>query len=584
MRPITLLNTDYKLLTKILTARLKSILPTVLGPEQSCGVEGKSIFHNLSAVRQAIHHFEGHPRDQAALIALDLHRAFDSISHSYLFECLSSVGFPPKLIHVIKRLYETATSQVTVNGFCTPKFSLQRGVRQGCPLSMLVFTLVMETLIRGINQKVSGLTQTPSQLISRAWADDIFIFLSKPEEFQGLMKVLGEFQEVSAMGINNNKSFYLPLGSWSTKLPMLKETDCVKILGVEFHSSIQATIRRNWTSLVHKIHTHAIQCISRRLSLLQRVWYTNVYLLSKLWFLAKILPPRKLDTQLVEKYIGYHIWRTFPYRVSRDQIRLPLNKGGLNLVNVEAKCRALLTKHCDDIVNNKGDEFVIRDFNKYLQPTSSKFKEYPNFIKAAFIQRDQLHFQNPLLLNSTKTIYSAIISEIQFIPPLQTANPTWNWSLAWSSLHKAPMSSEWRSSLYLVLNDAVPYGDKLFRHGRAPTNKCPHCPGVESLLHRLCCCVKVQPIWTWVIQCLRDRVKLPPSCLTKIEVLRFDFQCERKAQNCAYWFLSAYIHFVLFSKEDLNLQSFQAVVRQARWQLLCTRSYEARFGQNILCF
>ena len=459
-RPITLLNADFIIFTKILSSRFKSVLPLCIGIEQTCSIEGRNIFHNLGAIKALLHYYEKHPCDQGAIIGVDFQRAFDSVSHEFLFICLNQLGLPGSIQNLIKAIYGNSFSQVIVNGHLTAKFPLRRGVRQGCPLSMLLFSIVAEPLIRRITQKISGLEINGIKMICRAYADDIFILLSKPNDFPALAELLQKYHAASGTKTNWSKSKYLPLGSWLAPLTPFSRTEEIKILGVTFRSKLSDSLKHNWSTLVHKIHTQAIQCLSKRLSLIQRVWYTNTYLLSKLWFLAQIFPPRKLDAQQVEKYIGYHIWRNHPCRVSREQLRLRPIQGGLGLVDVWLKCTALSVNHYTKLLNGTGDPFEVVYFKQYLPSSNINFQYLASPIRNIILLQERLMATNPSSITSTSYIYKELVNEKRFTSPIEGTNPSRNWPVLWRNLTQAPLPTEWKTSLYLVSNNAIQYSEK----------------------------------------------------------------------------------------------------------------------------
>ena len=143
-RPITLLNVDYKILAKTMCNRLATVMPDLVGPLQTCAVRGHSIQQNLWLLRDLISFVMD--RDvPCALLSLDQEKAFDMVDHGFMFKVLSTFGLNTCFIKWIKLLYTDVSSFVTVNGFPSDPFSIQRGVRQGCPLSPLLYVLVSET-------------------------------------------------------------------------------------------------------------------------------------------------------------------------------------------------------------------------------------------------------------------------------------------------------------------------------------------------------------------------------------------------------------------------------------------------------
>ena len=145
-RPITLLNTDYKILARIVANRIRLALEDLLHPSQFCGRPGKTIFEAIASVREAIALAEV-KRGPLCILTLDFKEAFDRMSHTYLFAILHSYGFSDSFVERIRHMYENATSMVQVNGYMSAPFPIQCSVRQGCPLSMTLFTLCINPLI-----------------------------------------------------------------------------------------------------------------------------------------------------------------------------------------------------------------------------------------------------------------------------------------------------------------------------------------------------------------------------------------------------------------------------------------------------
>ena len=126
-RPITLLNTDYKILARLIAARVRAILAELLRPSQYCGVPGNTIFDAVATVRDAIGYEETTQRP-LCVVSLDFKQAFDRISHTYLLTVLRSYGFNAGFIKIIRMKYENATSVIQVNGHMSTPIPIQCGV------------------------------------------------------------------------------------------------------------------------------------------------------------------------------------------------------------------------------------------------------------------------------------------------------------------------------------------------------------------------------------------------------------------------------------------------------------------------
>ena len=84
--------------------------------------------------------------DPAAFIFLDQEKAFDRVNHTFLFKTMEAFGIGQNFINWVKMIYSNATTILNINGYFSEKISLERGVRQGCPLSSMLYVLVIEVL------------------------------------------------------------------------------------------------------------------------------------------------------------------------------------------------------------------------------------------------------------------------------------------------------------------------------------------------------------------------------------------------------------------------------------------------------
>lgn len=144
-RSITLLNVDYKLCARAIAGRLLKVLHLVVAPDQTCGVPGRFIGENVALLRDVVS-FASETDCPLAILSLDQEKAFDRVDWDFLYATLSKMGFGDSFIRWIKLCYTDISSSVIVNGYLTRPFKPSRGVRQGCPLSPLLYILTMEVL------------------------------------------------------------------------------------------------------------------------------------------------------------------------------------------------------------------------------------------------------------------------------------------------------------------------------------------------------------------------------------------------------------------------------------------------------
>ena len=157
-RPISLLCTDYKVLTKILSNRLKQILPNIISQEQNCTIPEQTIFNNLFLTRDLIT-FSKEKKKIFYLLQIDQEKAFDKIDRPFLFQTMEKLGFSKNYIEFIEILYKENKSVILNNGFLSETISLFRGLRQGCPLSLPLYVVQGEVTTENINKndKIKGM-------------------------------------------------------------------------------------------------------------------------------------------------------------------------------------------------------------------------------------------------------------------------------------------------------------------------------------------------------------------------------------------------------------------------------------------
>ena len=150
-RPISLLNNDYKIATKAIALRLEKVLPTIISSSQTGYVKGRYIGGSIRIISDMTSFTEAKNIPGLAVFP-DFEKAFDSIEWKYLQKCLEVFNFGPQLRQWVSVLFKDITSCVLNNGFATKYFNLSRGVRQGCPLSGILFVIGVEILNNAITR------------------------------------------------------------------------------------------------------------------------------------------------------------------------------------------------------------------------------------------------------------------------------------------------------------------------------------------------------------------------------------------------------------------------------------------------
>ncbi|KAJ7985704.1 hypothetical protein DPEC_G00343210 [Dallia pectoralis] len=239
-RPINLLSVDYKIMTKALTKRFQSHLPTVIAADQTCSIPERSINDNLLLVKDVILHSQerGSP---LGLLSLDQEKAFDRVSHGFLQRVLKKMNFPQHLINWTNLCYQNISSRVLVNNILTDPFPIRSGVRQGCPLAPLLYVIYLEPFLERIRTSpgIPGY-QLPGaggeRLRVVAYMDDITIVGTDSRSITTATKAVDDYCAATGALVNRGKSELFLSGHWhetlTTSFPVKTET--IKLLGITF--------------------------------------------------------------------------------------------------------------------------------------------------------------------------------------------------------------------------------------------------------------------------------------------------------------------------------------------------------------
>ena len=348
-RPIALMNVDVKILSKLLSMRLLKVLPTVIHETQTA-VYGRRIDNTVHLVRDLID-LANQKNEEGALLFLDQEKAFDRVNHEFLLKVLKQFGFGESFIHWIEILYTNASTQINVNGFLTNQIPLKSGVRQGCPLSAMLYVLVIEILALQLrtNPNIVGFSVQGEKLISSHYSDDAVIKITQNRCFKEVYKDLQEYEMATGARINFEKSKGLWLGKWKSRTddPFLdlysdpnkriKWTNGnVKYLGIYVGNTSPAL--QTFTEIIPKIIRGLNFWKPLKLPILAKARVIEIYHASKLWYAANFYAiPAALEKEIDDAFVEFLIYPKTQRQTRRKEMEKLREFGGIKLMNTKLK-------------------------------------------------------------------------------------------------------------------------------------------------------------------------------------------------------------------------------------------------------
>ena len=211
-RPITLLNIDYKIAAHALAERLKTVISKIIDTDQNGYLKNRFIGYKIRQIQDIIDYSEKFNID-ACVIFLDFSKAFDTIEWEFMYESLKKFGFGSSFIHWTKTLYSNIKGCVKNNNWLTSCYKISRGIRQGCPLSCLIFVIAAEILACKIrsNNEIYGVKIKNKNIKISQLADDTTLF-SKYVDVKKLLKLVENFGDISGLKLNKEKTEGIYLG------------------------------------------------------------------------------------------------------------------------------------------------------------------------------------------------------------------------------------------------------------------------------------------------------------------------------------------------------------------------------------
>jgi hypothetical protein len=188
---------------------------------------------------------------------------------------LENYGFSQNFGRRIQSIYEQAASWVHVNGYISKALPINCSIREGCPLSMLLFALCLDPLLRTLHDSLT--TSSPGSYMYwvtvLAYSDDVTTILRSPQVAAIVQEEIGKYEAVSEAKLNINKSKAMALGWWNTAQTILGiqyQTE-MHVLGIHATSTVRQSAASIWATVTYNIRRQARDAYCRALTFHQRI-------------------------------------------------------------------------------------------------------------------------------------------------------------------------------------------------------------------------------------------------------------------------------------------------------------------------
>ncbi len=354
-RPITLSNADYKILAKALSIRLSRTIPNIISNDQKGFIKGRNISEIIREIDDIVEH-EKLNESQSILFVIDYTKAFDTVSNSFILKCLDHFGFGTYFKTWIETILSNRTFCVKNGGYISKEYNMERGVRQGCPISPILFLLAVEMLSIKVKQckTIKGIQRshndTPHKL--KQFADDTTFLLKDLIDFREILSKIKLFSDISGLMVNMTKSFAMWLGKNAVADEEhygIKFVNSIKVLGIYFSNECAASENpKNWERKIEKLEKMFGLWSKRNLSIKGKIIIIKTFGLSQfVYVLQSIGLPDEVLTKINRMFFSFLWKRTYSNKkaiekVKRKTMYSSYCTGGMNMINIELMQKSFL--------------------------------------------------------------------------------------------------------------------------------------------------------------------------------------------------------------------------------------------------
>ncbi|KAL2904979.1 LINE-1 retrotransposable element ORF2 protein [Bienertia sinuspersici] len=498
-RPIACCNTIYKGITKLLCLRLKEVLPDLISENQGAFVHGRYIVDNIMVCQDLVRRYGRKNNTPSCMIKLDLRKAYDTVDWNFIEEMLQELNFPKAFIEWVMECISTPSFSLVLNGSSYGHFKSCRGLRQGDPLSPLLFVLGMEYLSRTLNR----LNEDPEfklhprckgiQLTHMCFADDLIMCCrGEKKSVDRILQAFNVLSNTSGLQANNSKTELFTSGMKEEEVQQIIAESGFKRGKLPFkYLGVPISSKRVNASqcevLIEKMTARIRTWSSRHISFAGRSQLINSVLMSiqQYWAQVFVLPVSVLHSieQICRSYLWSGQWHlNKPGYISWENVCRPKKEGGMGFKNIHQWNSANMGRYVWAI-ETKQDSLWLKWVNSvylrdqewwnYEPPVDASW--YWKRIYATKEKIKEVSSQNEIQgikRYKVSTVYHKLIDHR---PPYPWVENVW-------SRFNIP---KYRFCTWIAVQGRLPSADRMVKMGSQMEKTCPLCSHDEESIHHL---------------------------------------------------------------------------------------------------
>ena len=382
-RPISLLNVDYKILSKVLAERLKTVLPEIIHYDQRGCVPGRYIGENIRLIDDLLFEIENE-NENPVILMLDQEKAFDRVEWSWLFDTLKKYNFGDTFISWLEIIYKDAKSCIMTNGVQSEYFDISRGIRQGDSLSALLYIIQFEPLAEKLrtSSSIEGISVNlhnceDNNLIVRGcqYVDDSNTMLKSVEYITNFLDIINVYEKASGSKMNLHKTVGLVIKQNMEAVfnDLRITTGPEKVLGIPLGKNTNGNNNIFWESLLKRMKTKLDIWKSRDLSLEGKTHLIRSIGVSQILYAIEMKQISEKHIKEVDCILWDFLWSGKRCTVSKAICTLPRHMGGLGLVDLKTLVKVKRVKWVIRFLREDGGQNWARLIENYLRCLDNNF-------------------------------------------------------------------------------------------------------------------------------------------------------------------------------------------------------------------